>query len=191
MNGSRSTLPLLLVAAAALLSWWLYQQVERDRPRTDGSQRHDPDAFVDDVDLSSLDASGQLTSRLWAKRMLHYPDDDSTTLDTPRLEIYRPDEPPWHLRAQQGWINSGGSEVLLENDVEIHRAGQAKLQPVDIRTSKLRIFPERNYAETDVAITYRSTGLEVHSIGMRAHLDKGQVELLNQVRAVHQPQGKP
>lgn len=190
MNGSRSALSLLLVAAAALLSWWLYQQVQQDRPRTDGSQRHDPDAFVDDVDLSSLDARGQLTSRLWAKRMQHYPDDDSTTLDIPLLDMYRPDEPPWHLSAQQGWINSGGSEVLLENKVEIRRAGTAQLHPVDIDTRKLRIFPERNYAETDVAITYRSTGLEIHSIGMRAYLDKGQVELLDQVRATHTPQGK-
>ncbi|MBU1193027.1 MAG: LPS export ABC transporter periplasmic protein LptC [Gammaproteobacteria bacterium] len=191
MNGSRSTLPLLLVAAAALLSWWLYQQVQQDRPRNDGSQRHDPDAFIDDVDLSNLDASGQLTSRLWAKRMQHYPDDDSTTLDKPRLEMYRPAEPPWNLHAQQGWISSGGDEVLLEGDVKIRRDGKAGIHPVDIETGKLLIFPERDYAETDVAITYRSTGLEVHSIGMRAYLEKGQVELLNQVRAVHQPQGKP
>ncbi len=189
MNGSRSALTLLLVAAAALLSWWLYQQVQQDRPRSDGSQRHDPDAFVDDVDLSSLDASGRLTSRLWAKHMQHYPDDDSTTLDMPVMDLYRPDEPPWHLSAKQGWVKSGGSEVLLQNDVIIHRPGTTALRPVDIETRKLRIFPDRSYAETDVAITYRSTGLEVHSIGMRAQMDKGQVELLNQVRAVHQPQG--
>lgn len=189
MISSRGALSLLLVAAAALLSWWLYQQVQQGRPRMDGSQRHDPDAFVDDVDLSNLDATGRLTSRLWAKRMQHYPDDDSTTLDNPLLDIYRPDEPPWRISAQQGWIKSGGSEVLLERNVEIHRAETTKLRPTDIYTSKLRIFPDRNYAETDVPITYRSTGLEVRSVGMRAYMDKGQVELLHKVRAIHQPQG--
>lgn len=186
---SRNALSVLLFAAAALLSWWLYQQVQQDRPRSDGSQRHDPDAFVDDADLSSVDAQGRLTSRLWAKRMQHYPDDDSTTLNAPIMDLYRPEGPPWHITSQQGWINSGGSEIRLEGKVEIHRPGSAEARPVDIYTRKLTIFPDRDYAETDVAITYRSTGLEVHSIGMRAHLDQGQVELLKQVRAIHQPQG--
>ena len=184
----RGLLPLVLIAAATALSWWLYHQAQQDRLRTDGSQRHDPDAFIDDVDLSTLDAEGRLEHRLWAKRMEHYPDDDSTQLNAPYMELYRVDEPPWRVRSRQGWVSSGGAEVLLEGAVEILRAGTQTLRPAEFHTSKLRIFPDRDYAETDVAITYRSTGLEVRSLGMHAYLDKGQVELLARVRAIHQPQ---
>lgn len=184
----RGLLPLLLILAAAALTWGLYQQTLQDRPRSDGSQRHDPDAFIDDVDLSTLDAQGRLEHRLWAKRLEHFPDDDSTELNAPYMELYGVDEPPWRIRSQQGWVSSGGAEVLLEGDVEILRDGNERLRPAEFYTSKLRVFPDRDYAETDAAITYRSTGLEVRSLGMHAYLDKGQVELLSRVRAVHQPQ---
>jgi lipopolysaccharide export system protein LptC len=185
----RGVLPVLLIALAALSSWWLYHQVAQDRGRLDGSERQDPDAFADDVDLSSLDAAGRLANRLWAKRMQHYPHDDSTTLDEPYLELYRPDEPPWQVRARTGRVSSGGSEILLDGSVDIRREGSAALRPAHFTTDNLRVFPERDYAETDAPVTYRSTGLVVRSLGMRAHLDRGQVELPARVRATHQPQG--
>jgi lipopolysaccharide export system protein LptC len=185
----RGVLPVLVIALAALSSWWLYHQVIQDRARADGSQRQDPDGFADDIDLSSLDATGRLTNRLWAKRMLHYPHDDSTVVDAPYLELYRPDEPPWQVRARTGRISSGGSEILLQGDVDIQRAGTPELHPAHFTTDSLRVFPEREYAETDAPVTYRSTGLVVRSLGIRAHLDRGQVELPARVRATHQPQG--
>ncbi len=186
----RGLLQLLVVAALAAMSAWLYQQVQQQHVASDSRQRHDPDAFADDFDLSSFDSEGRLAHRLWAKRMQHYPDDDSTTLSEPYLELYRPDSQAWQLRAQQGWVSSGGSEVLLERKVEIHRPAQPPQAAADVYTEKLRILPDSDYAETDIAISYRSTGLRVDAIGMRAYLDQGRVELLDRVRAIQHPQGR-
>lgn len=190
MIAFRGLLPLLGVALAAAASWWLYQQVSLEHAQRDGRHRHDPDAFADDFDLRTLNARGKLEHRLWARRMEHYPDDDSTVLEMPRLELYRPGEPTWHVRARQGWVSSGGAEILLEGDVDVQRKGSKAARPVHLTTTKLRVFPDRDFAETDVAVTYRTTDLEVRSLGMRAHFDSGQVELPARVRAVHQPTGK-
>ncbi len=189
MSLTRNAATLLFVALAALSSWWLYQQTREGLAPRDGSQRHDPDAFVEDVDLSTLNATGQLQHRLWAQRMEHFPDDDSSALTAPYLELYRPGEPPWRIRARSGWVSAGGAEVRLRGDVEILRAAAPGVRPAELHTERLTVFPDRDYAETDAAATYRSTGLEVRSVGMRAHLDQGRVELLSRVRAVHQPQG--
>lgn len=189
MISARGLLPLLAIALAAAASWWLYQQVASEHARLEGRERHDPDAFADDVDLRTLNALGRLEHRLRAKRLEHYPDDDSTTLEEPYLELYRPDEPTWRVRSRQGWVSSGGAEILLEGNVDVQRDGKAGLRPVHLTTSKLRVFPDRDYAETDAAVTYRTTDLEVRSLGMRAHFDTGQVELPARVRAVHQPPG--
>lgn len=192
MISLRGLLPLLAIALAAAASWWLYQQVASEHARLEGRERHDPDAFADDIELRTLNARGKLEHRLQASRMEHYPDDDSTTLDAPYLELYRPGEPTWRVRSSQGRVSSGGAEVLLEGDVDVQRAGnKAGLRPVHLTTSKLRVFPDRDYAETDVAITYRTTDLVVRSLGMRAHFDTGQVELPARVRAVYQPPRKP
>lgn len=190
MIAVRGLLPLLGVALAAAASWWLYQQVSVEHAQGDGRHRHDPDAFADDFDLRTLNARGKLEHRLWATRMEHYPDDDSTVLEMPRLELYRPGEPTWHVNARKGWVSSGGAEILLEGNVDVQRKGSKTARPVQLTTTKLRVFPDRDYAETDVAVTYRTTALEVRSLGMRAHFDSGQVELPARVRAVHQPTGK-
>ncbi|MBI5040195.1 MAG: LPS export ABC transporter periplasmic protein LptC [Gammaproteobacteria bacterium] len=126
MISVRGLLPMLVIGLLALLSGWLYQQVRQDARQTDGSQRHDPDAFADDFDLSTLDSAGHLAHRLWAKRMEHYPDDDSTALTEPYLELYRPEAKPWQGRALKGWVSSGGAEVLLEEQVKIHRPADAQ-----------------------------------------------------------------
>ncbi|MFN2308501.1 MAG: LPS export ABC transporter periplasmic protein LptC [Gammaproteobacteria bacterium] len=183
----RGILPILVIALAALSSWWLYHQVMQAPPAQE-VQDQNPDAFADTIDLSSLDADGRLASRLWAKRMLHYPQDDSSTLEAPYLEVYRPDEPPWQVRARSGRISAGGAEIRLEGNVDIQRAGNATIRPVQITTTVMRVFPEREYAETDAAVTFRSTGLVARSLGMRAYLDQGRVELPARVRATHQPQ---
>ncbi|MBI5462653.1 MAG: LPS export ABC transporter periplasmic protein LptC [Gammaproteobacteria bacterium] len=189
MISLRGLLPLLAIGLLALLSGWLYQQVQQDGRQTAGSQRHDPDAFADDFDLSTLNAEGRLAHRLWAKRMEHYPDDDSTALTAPYLELYRPASKPWQARALKGWVSSGGAEVLLEEHVKIHRPASAQQPAAELDTRKLRIFPDRDFAETDAAVSYRSAGLKVEAIGMRAYLEQGRVELLDRVRAVQQPQG--
>lgn len=189
MRLPRNAATLLFVTLAALSSWWLYQQTREGLAPRDGRQRHAPDAFVEDVDLSTLDAAGRLQHRLWAERMEHFPDDDSTELTAPYLELYRPGEPPWRLRARSGWVSAGGAEVRLAGDVEILRAAAPGVRPAELYTDRLTAFPDRDYAETDAAATYRSAGLEVKSVGMRAYLDQGRVELLSRVRAVHQPQG--
>ena len=191
MISLRGLRPLLVIGLLALLSAWLYQQAQQQRTPADGSQRHDPDAFADDFDLSTFDAEGRLAHRLRAKRMEHYPDDDSTALTEPYLELYRPAAEPWQARALEGWVSTGGTEVLLEEQVQIHRPASNEQPAADLHTRKLRLFPDRDFAETDAAISYRSAGLKVEAIGMRAYLEQGRVELLGRVRAVQQPQGTP
>ena len=184
---ARGPLALVGLVVSVLLTGWLYQQAEQERDPGDGRNRHDPDSFIDGVDLSSLDAQGRLKHRLRAVRMLHYPDDDSSELSQPYLELYRAAQPPWQVNAKHGWLSAGGAEVLLEEQVKIERAAAPGVRPARFDTSRLRAFPDRDYAETAAPVRYRSAGLDVKSVGMRAYLEQGRVELLSQVRAVHQP----
>ncbi len=140
--------------------------------------------------LTTLAADGRAKHRLWAARTLHYPDDGSTELEQPYMELYRPGEPPWRVRSERGWVAEGGEEVHLLGAVEIHREGTADLRKVDAYTRDLRIWPNRDYAETDEAVRYETPGTRVDAIGMRARLDTGQLELLAEVRGRHEPQSR-
>ncbi|WJW74857.1 LPS export ABC transporter periplasmic protein LptC [Thiohalobacter sp. IOR34] len=187
MIPARNALQLGLLSAAALLSWWIYQQASRPPQQAAGDERHVPDAFMEDFTASTLDAEGRLQHRLWAERSVHYADDDSSELSRPRLELYRPDGPPWRVRSRQGWLSGGGREVRLDGQVVIRRAAPPGGRPVEARTERLLLWPERDYAESPVAVSYLTTGLRVEAVGMRAYLDQERLELLSRVRARYQP----
>lgn len=179
--------PILILGLFAALSLWVFQQATRTSEPGESVEAHQPDAFATDAELSSYTAAGTLQYRLWAERMQHYPDDDSTELTRPRSELYREQGPPWQVKANHGWLSGGGEEVRLKGDVEIKRAASATNKPTEAYTDTLNLWPERDYAETDDKITYITTDLRVDAVGMRARLDSGDLELLSEVRGVHTP----
>ena len=75
-------LPLLLLLAG---TWWLNQQVQPLPPAADGSKRHDPDFIVSRFSATTLNENGTPHFLMSAEKMVHYPDNDTTYLDEPRL----------------------------------------------------------------------------------------------------------
>lgn len=178
---------LLALTLLAGLSGWIYHQATRtDTPEAASAARH-PDAFATGARLSGYNADGMLEYRLWAVRMDHYPEDDSTELKRPYGELYRSNAPPWRLRARHGWVAGEGEEIRLRGEVEIQRDGSPTNRPVEAWSDSLDLWPERDYAATDDKITYISDDLRVEAVGMRARLDSGELELLSRVRGVHTP----
>ena len=53
--------PVLLLGGLAALTYWLDSQVQPPAPRRDGSERHDPDIYVEGFRAVELDAQGRPT----------------------------------------------------------------------------------------------------------------------------------
>jgi len=73
-------LPLAALALLVALTFWLNQLVQAPAPRLDGSTRHDPDLIVENFDAQKLTEDGTVQYTLAARKMVHYPDDDSALL---------------------------------------------------------------------------------------------------------------
>ncbi len=76
--------PLLLLAVLAGLTFWLDQAVQ-EGVHGNGAERHDPDYIAEKIIAHRMDANGDIKHTLYAERMTHYPDDDSTHLVSPRF----------------------------------------------------------------------------------------------------------
>jgi lipopolysaccharide export system protein LptC len=137
---------------------------------------HQPDYYIDNMVRRTLGAEGQLANVLRAERLEHFPDDDSTQLASPHLEIYNGTVEPWHVVAERGWVSSGNEVVLLHGPVEIWRQNKAGL----------RVLPKEQYAESAQPTTIIAPATVSHSVGMRANFAHERLELLNQVRARHE-----
>lgn len=188
---NRQALGIILAALAALGSHWLARQWRSEAPPAERVARHDPDTFVENLVLTRHDATGRPTHRLWASRLLHYPDDDTAELAAPRLALYAQDQPTWTLTSEQAWIATGGAELHLLGAVHIERPAGAGRPATQIDTRDVLVRPDSRYAETREPVHYRAGGTAIDARGMRAWFDDRQYELLAEVRGVHHPAAGP
>ena len=140
----------LLVVLGILALWLQWANDGNQIQGVDGERR--PDYIVEGLKAVTLDAAGVPTRRLDAARLRHYPDDGSSELDEPVLQLFDDAILRWNLRSRQAWINARGDEVLLEQDVRLERTATAESAPIELRTSALLLLPETDYAETTHAV---------------------------------------
>lgn len=176
-------LVVLALAALAASSRWLLQTAEQAAPARTGRERHDPDFYLKDFTLTTMDKAGVPRNRLESPYMVHYADDDISEVTTPRMQVFGKDAPPWHIDAGMGVILSEGKTVLLRDGVIISQSDPHNGQLTTLRTADLTVTPESESAETASPVSFAdSAGNVVDAVGMRANFRDERLELLSQVR---------
>ena len=176
----------LFFVALGALTFWIWQQLDEDQTPVAKAKDHEPDYYLEKMIRTSLDETGQVRNVLYADVVLHFPDDDSTELTKPRMEIYNGRSEPWYVIAESGWVSSGNEVVLLHGEVEIWRQGDAGVREFEVLTSELTILPEEKYAETDDPATITSPSTVTTSVGLRANFAHDRLELLDRVKSRHE-----
>ncbi|MFO1435833.1 MAG: LPS export ABC transporter periplasmic protein LptC [Gammaproteobacteria bacterium] len=177
---------LVLLLLAFITFWWL-SKLGVDETADHGRKPHEPDYYMQNFTQSTMNEQGTLHHRLSADMMLHYPDDDSTELVKPVLEVYNEGPLPWHVGAEKGWVSANNDVVLLSGAVHIWRDDAAGARDLDVQTRDLRVLPKDRYAETDKEATLTGRGVQYHSVGMRAIFKESRLELLSRVKGRHEP----
>lgn len=186
----RYWLPLLPLLGLLAITYWLNQQVRPQVPEADSGKRHDPDAIMENFSAVKLNEEGLPRFVMTAKKMLHYPDDDSTTLEVPRLATLSAGKPTIHTVARRGTLSSKGDEIFLHEDVEVLREGSADRSALTLQTEYLHLVPDRDWAETDRAVVIADARNTVHAVGLEMDNKARTLKLLSQVRSEHVPEKK-
>lgn len=163
---NRNLLTGILLSLITAGSWWLAQRAENRVPFR--PQPHSPDYFLDDFSAITTGPDGRPEKRLSALRMVHFPDDDSTELEQPRMTFYEPSSPPWRIRSDRGRVSGDREQVLLQGRVDIDREGRADIRPMHLTTRDLLIRPNDDYAETQAQVEARSDRSWIKARGLQA-----------------------
>jgi lipopolysaccharide export system protein LptC len=183
---ARAWIPLLPLLLLLLATYWLSQQVQ-PLPQTESQQRHDVDFVIDNISAISLNEQGRQRFTLAAEKMWHYPDDDTTHLQMPRLASLYPDRPPVLTSAQTGMISSKGDEVFLYDEVRVVRPASGDVGEQRFDTSYLHVIPDRDWAESDQSVVMTSQYSTIRAVGMELDNKARTARLLSRVRAHHEP----
>jgi lipopolysaccharide export system protein LptC len=180
--------PWLIAAMTTILgmaSFWLWRQLDDDGA-TARVETHEPDYYLLEMVRRTMNREGGLQSVLSAEQVFHYPDDDTTELAHPHMEIYNGGQNPWQVVAERGIVKSDNEVIVLQGRVEIWRVDEKGWREFEILTSELRVFPKVQYAETDNAATIKGHSTVTKTRGFRANFEHNRLELLQQVRSRHE-----
>lgn len=177
---------LFMLGLIATGGWWLSEEIATDRSTAQTGSAALPDYSMRDFTLTSMSREGKPKHMLTADSMIHHPDQGSSDLLNPYLEFYRPPQQPWRIRSETGKANDEGSLVNLLGEVHIWREASDNTRAMTLDTHNLTVQPNRDYAETHEPVQITTEGSTIQGTGMRAYFDTEQVELLSDVRGVHE-----
>ncbi|WP_457676707.1 LPS export ABC transporter periplasmic protein LptC [Thiolapillus sp.] len=159
---------LLLLLGLLAITWWASRPDPSPAVPDDSANAEIQDYFVDGLILRQFDTSGRLSHRLLAQDMQHYRDSGLTRLTAPRYLLYQEGLPLWRIQADRGTLSSDQTLLKLLGKTIIEREADAIHPAMRLVTADLRIYPQKEYAETDEAVTVTSEQNWIESTGMQA-----------------------
>jgi lipopolysaccharide export system protein LptC len=183
-----SLFPLALMILLAALTFWLEWAVRAPAAGGAAAKRHDPDFIVDNFTITRYGDSGRIESSLTARKMIHYPDDETTHLDLPRVVSFKPDAPRVLITANQGKLSKDGEEANFYGDVVVLREANAAQPELRVMTERLQIDQKTDTAHTDDPVVILQEASRLTGVGMDVSKKDRTIKLRSQVRGTFERQ---
>ena len=189
MTRSRLTmlLPLVLAGVLAGMTFWLDRIAQGPARDPVGPSRHDPDYIVERLSAVLMGVTGEPSYSLAAAKMVHYPDDDSTLLTSPKFVSYRSPKATVTVTASEGVVSARGDHVYFQDDVRVTRAEHEGASELVMRTTFLQVFPDAHIARTDRPVTVSDAANTVTAVGLEMNSETRVIKLLSNVRGTYEP----
>lgn len=179
-----SLFPLLLLVGLAALTYWLDHAMQEPALARDKRPTHEPDYTVEKLIATRMDVKGRVRDTLQTARMVHFPDDDSTELTTPRFVSYARGA-PLSITSQRAQVSSNGGNLYFHDDVRVTRAAQDGKVDLLLTTEYLHLLPDDNIAKTDRPVTITSATTTIDAGGMEMNSETRILKLHAGVRGVY------
>ena len=211
MSWVRRLIYLICFVLVIIFTLWLVVQVSEDNIHRITADANLPDAYVNGLILTQMGDTGQVASRFYAKKAVHYAT-DVTLLDTPYAILYggnddannltntlsagaeqpatttskkstKKQQPPWMIKADHGRLTQSGTVLYLWDNVRIWQAKGQQNQSTVFTTTSLTYYPKTRLAKTKAPVNIdRGDGSKISAVGMKANLNTGEITFLSKTR---------
>lgn len=184
---SRWKIAIVLILLASG-SAWLLDKMVGGNTITKQETEHYPDYYMNNFTTTTMEQDGTLKNKIYADHMAHYPDDDTTELDNPKLEVFRKEGLPVMITSDKGWVTSDNEVILLTGNVTLWQNANDGSRAMEIVTKDVKVLTKQDYAETDQPATFTGNRTIINATGVRAYFNESRIELLNNVHTTIKPE---
>lgn len=163
-------MPLILMGTLTLVTFWLVKKnAPAEKSAIERVRLHEPDYTISNGALSTLNESGDTKYRVLGKKVIHYDDDASIDIETPRIRLFPPEKSPVTVKADKGHLDGDLTILDLIDNAEIFRPQQAASasEPARprmlARSSYFKVLINDDIIKTDKPITLEQGVSVMHS----------------------------
>ena len=155
-------MPLILMGTLTLLTFWLVQKVTPpEKSSLERVRLHEPDYTITNGALSALNEMGSTKYRVLGNKVIHYDDDASIDILTPRIRLFQLDKAPVTVKSDTGHLDGDLTILDLIDNASIFRPAQAATSS---QAATLRMLASSTYFKVlindDIIETNRPITLE-------------------------------
>jgi lipopolysaccharide export system protein LptC len=155
-------MPLILMGTLTLVTFWLVQKVTPpEKSSLERVRLHEPDYIINNGALSALNEFGNTKYRILGKKVIHYDDDASIDILTPRMRFFQLDKAPVTVKSDTGHLDGDLTILDLIDNASIFRPAQAATAS---QAATLRMLASSTYFKVlindDIIETNRPITLE-------------------------------
>jgi lipopolysaccharide export system protein LptC len=151
-------LPVILMGVLALGTYWLARNTPAfSQAPAKRAERHEVDYFLRGFSVKNFDPAGRLKSEITGSVARHFPDTDTTEIESPRIRSYNEKGAVTIATAKQAISNGDATQVQLIGNAVVTREGndaQGKpLEKLEIRGEFLHAFMDQERVKSDKPVT--------------------------------------
>lgn len=188
LDTASAYLPVLLMGALALGSWWLVKNTPlAEDGRVAAPLRHEPDYAMSQFMVQRFTANGAMRVQIEGDMMRHYPDTDTLEVDNPRIRAFGEDGRETVATARLALSNRDGSEVQLSGGAHVVRLATSKQPAIEFRGEFLHYLQYTERVQSHLPVLVTQAGTEFRADAMAYDNLAGVLDLKGHVRAVLAP----
>jgi lipopolysaccharide export system protein LptC len=149
------------------------------------TEENDIDWYATNTHTLQYLPDGKVQYEMTADKVDHVKTSEITLVTNPDLNIFRGTPFPWHVQSKRAEVNPDGTEVELIDSVRIARTDEKKRTTI-ITSSRMTVFPQREYAQTEQPVRIDGAGGVSTGTGMKAYLKESRIHLLSNVRGQYE-----
>lgn len=175
----------LMVGAGLLavaIMGWFSQEVLESQDEVNLVMEHQSDFHMRGLKLYVSGDDGSAKYHLSARSLVHFPLNDTMTLETPQIVVYRQGQPAWVMAAEQGILKNREQQLDLYQGVTLYK-GESNNSPLRLETESLLIDLGKKQASSvaEIFLQQHDVG-ELRGRGLLLDLQQNRLQLQSQVR---------
>ena len=176
----RALLTLVLLGGALLSGWAIWNHRKPAPPVAAADNR--PDYVLEDFELIVLGGDGKESFTMRAPKLARRPGDKQMDLATPAFSIPDTQGQYWQVSAKAGTVSADHEVLTLDGEVRV-LGPEKDPRRIRMETEHLKVFPQRQRAQTDAVVTVQQPGSILQGRGFAVSLANKRYEFRSQVRS--------